>query len=255
MSKSPFELFHLGLSSNSFSMISTLSDAEFINYFAGVFKQFGTIDENKCSITLSDEGIINKANSILGIPCFMNVENDKYTLEYTKSNAIDLVDTLFKGESKLNHFPELKIYKGCIPICRFIKTRDNAIEPSKSRDSDVGYDLTIIAVKKVINKKTVLYTTGICIDIDHGYYTEIVPRSSIIKSGYMLANSIGIIENSYRGELMIALTKIDEDSPDIELPFKCCQLIIRKQHYAIFREEEVLDKSLRNDGGFGSTGR
>lgn len=255
MSKSPFELFHLGLSSNSFSMISTLSDAEFINYFAGVFKQFGTIGENKCSITLSDEGIINKANSILGIPCFMNIENDKYTLEYTKSNAIDLIDTLFKGESKLNHFPELKIYKGCIPICRFIKTCDNSIEPSKSRDSDVGYDLTIIAVKKVINKKTVLYTTGICIDIDHGYYTEIVPRSSIIKSGYMLANSIGIIENSYRGELMIALTKIDEDSPDIELPFKCCQLIIRKQHYAIFREVEVLDKSLRNDGGFGSTGR
>jgi hypothetical protein len=32
-----------------------------------------------------------------------------------------------------------------------------------------------------------------------GYYTEIVPRSSISKFGYILSNNIGIIDNNYRG--------------------------------------------------------
>ena len=71
----------------------------------------------------------------------------------------------------------------------------------------------------------------------------------------MLANSIGIIDQSYRGNLLVALIKINKDSPDLELPWKCCQLIVKKQIYA------NMDLSIdnpnithRGEGGFGSTG-
>jgi deoxyuridine 5'-triphosphate nucleotidohydrolase len=89
---------------------------------------------------------------------------------------------------------------------------------------------------------------------EEGYYSEIVPRSSISKSGYMLSNSVGIIDQSYRGNIMVSLTKIDSESPDIELPFKCCQLIIRKQYYANMIEVGYsFDETDRNEGGYGST--
>ena len=120
--------------------------------------------------------------------------------------------------------------------------------------SDAGYDLTIISLYKTFSNKTKLYDTGIKIDIPNGYYVEIVPRSSISKSGYMLSNSIGIIDQGYKGNLYVALTKIDDEMPDLTLPFKCCQLLIKKQIYSKFYEtNEQLENSNRNIGGFGST--
>lgn len=70
----------------------------------------------------------------------------------------------------------------------------------------------------------------------------------------MLANSVGIIDQGYRGNIFIALTKIDENTPDLELPFKCCQMILKKQVYSIIKElNEDLSITDRNNGGFGST--
>ena len=70
----------------------------------------------------------------------------------------------------------------------------------------------------------------------------------------MLSNSIGIIDQGYKGNLYVALTKIDDEMPDLTLPFKCCQLLIKKQIYSKFYEtNEQLENSNRNIGGFGST--
>jgi hypothetical protein len=54
---------------------------------------------------------------------------------------------------------------------------------------------------------------------------------------------------------MVALTKICDDAPEIVFPFKCCQLIVRKQVFPnIFEiEENSLSSTERNEGGFGST--
>ena len=56
-----------------------------------------------------------------------------------------------------------------------------------------------------------MYDTGIQVKPQYGYYFEIVPRSSLSKSGYILANSIGIIDPSYSGNLYIVLIKIDDN--------------------------------------------
>ena len=141
-----------------------------------------------------------------------------------------------------------------IPNFNVVRVDENAVFPTKKNWSDVGFDLTIIKKVEDYNSRTALYDTGIKIDIDYGYYAEIVPRSSISKSGYMMANGIGIIDNSYRGNLMVALTKICDDAKDLELPFRCCQLIIKEQVNVNFRSVEGYSKTKRGDGGFGSTG-
>lgn len=141
------------------------------------------------------------------------------------------------------------------PVCLFKKEEEDAVIPFKCRFSDVGYDLTIIDKVKTFNSSTTLYDTGISLSIPYGYYAEIVPRSSLSKTGYMLANSVGIIDNSYRGRLFIPLVKVCSDSPPLTLPMTCCQLIFKKQEFVWMEEIETLTDTSRGKGGFGSTNK
>jgi dUTP pyrophosphatase len=91
------------------------------------------------------------------------------------------------------------------------KTCENAVIPTRGTPFSVGYDLTVIGVFKKIDDKTVLYDTGLQVEPPEGYYTEILPRSSLVKTGYMLSNSVGVIDSDYRGNLLIALTKVNQE--------------------------------------------
>jgi deoxyuridine 5'-triphosphate nucleotidohydrolase len=203
------------------------------------------IFDNIKDFILNDIKYKNEENSIY----FINKYNKNKFLKriYYSNDNITLLNNYYKNKisNDLNYKPSIKVYK----------TDKNAVIPSKAFEEDAGYDLTIIKKIKDFNSKTTLYDTGIKIEIDEGYYTEIVPRSSISKFGYILANNIGIIDNHYRGNLMIALTKIADDAPDIVFPFKCCQLIVRKQIFSDLYEitDDNLSSTIRNDGGFGST--
>jgi len=135
----------------------------------------------------------------------------------------------------------------------FVKHSSDAITPCNANPSDVGYDLVAIKRVKKLGDKCVMYDTGISVSVPEGYYTEIVSRSSIVKTGWMLANGVGIIDPDYTGSLKICLIQIDPKAEELELPFKVCQLLIRKAEYATFVEVETLEKTIRGDGGFGST--
>ena len=255
---SPFEIFDLGL--NEVDIPSDkLPDRIYIQYIQGLFKKKGKITKYICSIKSKNKKLLQKIANVIDIPYEEHTNDDlnEYSIFYTKNNAMDFIDKLYPGITFYSHFDSNPLFNmgEYVPICNVVKTRNDAITPFKNRSSDVGYDLTIIDIKKKISDKCTLYTTGIIVEIESDWYTEIVPRSSLIKSGYMMANSIGIIESTYKGELMIALTKVDKDAPDIELPYRGFQLIIRKQYHMRIKEIafDELQKSERGAGGFGST--
>lgn len=125
--------------------------------------------------------------------------------------------------------------------------------PAKDHVSDSGYDLTLIYEKKRVGK-TVLYGTGLIVEAPFGWYFDVVPRSSIIKRGYILANSVGVIDRSYRGEIFVPLIKIDDDAPDLTLPARVAQLIPRPILHFPVAEARELSATRRGAGGFGSTG-
>lgn len=179
-------------------------------------------------------------------------------VEYEGTNAIDFMGKCYEGSGKKDA-EQYRKFVSCLhpyglPVCNVSLVDPLAVMPAKVRMSDVGYDLTLIKVSKVFNNVTTLYDTGVKISVPHGYYAEVVPRSSMSKSGYMLANSIGIIDPSYRGNIFVALTKVDPNAPEVELPFRCCQIILRKQVFASMVKVDCLDDTSRNDGGFGSSG-
>ena len=132
---------------------------------------------------------------------------------------------------------------------------ERAIIPSRAGENEVGYDLTIIEKVKDMSTNTAMYDSYISVQPPDGVYFEIVPRSSISKTGYILTNSVGIIDPSYRGTLKVVLTKIDETKPNIELPNKRFQLIPRTFISNMFKSKSVdkLSNTQRGEGGFGST--
>lgn len=189
----------------------------------------------------------------IGVPftCFNDV------IRVSGLNVYNFLDIIYSACPPDDNRLELyNLYKDRVPKvdCLFYKTDDGAVLPSHNHITDIGYDLTILNHHKRLNDVTSLYDTGLQIQVPFGYYVEIVPRSSLSKSGYMLSNSIGIIDTSYTGNLYVALTKVSPSSPEIEFPFKCCQLILRKQQFMNpVWSTTPFNETCRNDGGFGST--
>lgn len=213
-----------------------------------------------CCIYSESNDILCAIADFFEIP--YKISNNRIT--YYDTNCIDFLGKIYETDCYIREKTKYENYiqwlsnntnVSKLPDCYVFKTDTNAILPTKNKISDVGYDLSIIKKAKQLTNNVALYDTGITLKVKHGLYAEIVPRSSISKSGYMLANSVAIIDNSYTGNIFIALVKIDPEAPDIELPFRCCQLIFRQQVHVDMNEvSEKFGKTLRADGGFGSTG-
>jgi dUTP pyrophosphatase len=136
---------------------------------------------------------------------------------------------------------------------QFRKTRPDAVAPCKQHQDDVGYDLTLLELVKEENGVQ-FFDTGIAVRPPLGYYFEVVGRSSISKSGYTLANNIGVIDPNYRGSIRVALFKHNPDMPQLPTPNRLVQLIPRAFHHFEPKEVDNLNETDRGDGGFGSTG-
>lgn len=135
----------------------------------------------------------------------------------------------------------------------FVKTDPAAVTPSRANDFATGFDMTLIKYVKSVGD-VYFYSTCIQVRPPFGYYFDLVGRSSISKTGYMLANSIGIIDQDYTGEVIVALRKVNKGADDIQLPIKLVQLVPRKFHEMNFIENTYIPSTARNCGGFGSTG-
>src|ERR1700722_4723100 len=105
-----------------------------------------------------------------------------------------------------------------------IKLGPQGIMPSRAHPGDVGYDLTLVT-KKGYNwgPNIEVYGTQIYLQPDGDLYFEIIPRSSIVRTPYMLANSVAVLDPSFEGEILVVLRKIDTSRPSLELPSRIVQ--------------------------------
>ena len=99
-----------------------------------------------------------------------------------------------------------------------------------------------------------VYDMGIQIEPPKGYWYMLVLRSSMIKSGYTLANNVGIIDEDYRGNIKVALTNSTLKSTLIA-GTRIAQLIPMQTINHTVVECSELKESDRGSGCFGSTGK
>ena len=134
-----------------------------------------------------------------------------------------------------------------------------------SKDN-AGYDLKVVQDVSTLTVATLIplgvkarmlkYTKmddGIDLVEDSHYTLE--PRSSIYKTGLIMANSRGIIDLSYRGQLMAPIVSVATNPSIVEAGTRLFQVIapglgyIKEVAYV-----DTLPETVRGEGGFGSTG-
>ncbi len=129
------------------------------------------------------------------------------------------------------------------------KLHENAVIPQYAKKGDAGMDMT--AVEAFESGNYITYRTGLSIEIPHGYVGMLFPRSSVYKKEQILANSVGVIDSGYRGEVMFKFTK---STNQYAVGDRIGQIIIIPYPQIEFEEVRELSETHRGSGGFGSTG-
>ena len=129
---------------------------------------------------------------------------------------------------------------------------EDSQEPTRGSDEAAGYDLYSYESETVVPKQIKLIDTGISIRVPEGTYGRIAPRSSVSKKDLILANSVGVLDSGYRGELKIRFQKMGEEI--YEIGERIAQILVLPIPEIEFEEVENLSESVRGEGGFGSTG-
>lgn len=138
------------------------------------------------------------------------------------------------------------------------KLNENAVIPQQGSEHAAGFDLTATDYE-VVNvdgfPSYINYKTGIAVEIPVGYVGLIYPRSSISNKGLSIANSVGVVDADYRGEITI---RMYENNVGKESAYKAgdriAQMIIMSLLNVKFSETNSLSSTKRGEGAYGSTG-
>lgn len=123
-----------------------------------------------------------------------------------------------------------------------------------AHEGDAGMDLCV--KKKVsLTEQFQMVGTGIAVEIPKGCMGLIVPRSSSGKLGIELANTVGIIDHQYRGELIMMLRSSSTKMVTLQAGQKVAQLIILPITSVKPVKVDELKSTTRDKNGFGSTGK
>ena len=121
-------------------------------------------------------------------------------------------------------------------------------------DGDAGLDLYVLEDLSFLPGETKLVKLGISCEPEDGKAYFLFPRSSISKTPIRLANSIGLIDGGYRGEIMAACDNIKDYEYKIEKGQRLFQLVAANCDSISYEIANDLSDTTRGDGGFGSTG-
>lgn len=117
-----------------------------------------------------------------------------------------------------------------------------------TKEGDIGYDLYANKITLFENKYVI--NTGIAVELPDNCWGLIADRSSMGLKGFKVHG--GIIDNSYRGEIIVILYNHGEDI--IRCGDKIAQLILMPVVKTPIIEVNKLSETERNNKGFGSTG-
>jgi dUTP pyrophosphatase len=162
---------------------------------------------------------------------------------------------------------------------RFKKLVPEAKTPFKKIDVDAGFDLFATSITETPD--FIQYNTGIAVEIPEGYVGLVFPRSSVTKYDLMLKNCVGVIDASYRGEIMCRFARIpstefkdllmwtEDKKKEIkgrieivwnlekqyEVGERVAQIVFLELPKITLVETEELSDTQRGSGGFGHTGK
>lgn len=141
---------------------------------------------------------------------------------------------------------------------RVKKLRPGATLPAYGSLGAAGADLTacLDTPVTIAPGQTAFIPTGIALEVPANCAGLIYARSGMAcKQGLAPANKVGVIDSDYRGEILVALHNHGCQSRVIKPGQRIAQLLITPVLTPAYEEVPELSDTLRDAGGFGSTGK
>jgi dUTP pyrophosphatase len=136
-------------------------------------------------------------------------------------------------------------------------TAPNA-RPTRAHTTDAGADLRSTSEITIYPNEIKSVGTGVAMEIPDGYVGLVFSRSGMGKHGVTLANSVGVIDSEYRGELKVMLQNFGQDPFQINIGDRIAQIVLMPIILPEFEQFEGSDEewnnSSRGTNGFGSSG-
>ena len=138
------------------------------------------------------------------------------------------------------------------------RLKDNVVLPFYATPGSAELDLSAVLDESLVLKKgeIALVPTGIAISIPTNTYGAFIFARSGLASrhGICLANSVGVIDSDYRGEIKCALINLGNTDFTIQNGDRIAQMVFMPVAQAELCDVKELDETKRGAGGFGSTG-
>ena len=138
------------------------------------------------------------------------------------------------------------------------KLNPNVQLPSYKSAGASGMDLMAFIDEPINLKpgKSCLVPTGLSVAFSEEYEIQIRPRSGLAaKNNISVLNTPGTIDSDYRGEIKIILFNHGSEDFIINNNDRVAQMILTPVIKMELEEKSELPKSIRGEGGFGSTGK
>ena len=130
--------------------------------------------------------------------------------------------------------------------------------PSYKTKGASGMDLMAFVKEKIVIKPqtSALIPTGLSVAFSEDYEIQIRPRSGLAaKNNISVLNTPGTIDSDYRGELKIIIFNHSNHDFVINNNDRIAQMVLTPIAKMELEEANELPKTLRGEGGFGSTGK
>ena len=130
--------------------------------------------------------------------------------------------------------------------------------PSYKTKGASGMDLMAFVKEKIVIKPqtSALIPTGLSVAFSEDYEIQIRPRSGLAaKNNISVLNTPGTIDSDYRGELKIIIFNHSKHDFVVNNNDRVAQMILTPIAKMELEEANELPKTLRGEGGFGSTGK
>ena len=133
------------------------------------------------------------------------------------------------------------------------KLHPDAIVPSFAHPGDAGMDLYSVEDMVLAPGERRSVPTGIAIALPDGYVSLVWDKSGPSHK-FGVKTLGGVLDSGYRGEYLIGLVNLGQETFEIRKGQKIAQLLIQKVERPDIEEVDELSDTSRGTGGFGSTG-
>lgn len=153
---------------------------------------------------------------------------------------------------------------------------EKAVTPFKKYDTDFCYDMVAVSEEEIA-PNVWKYRLGLAMQVERGieelikvkkhkeYFDflfsdiklsiDIRPRSSVWKTGMVLSNCIGTVDEDFTGEVSAVFYHVLPNMPRYKVGDRVCQMKIGFTLPIEFEYVDKLQKTERSDGSYGSTGK